>query len=152
MVSLDNTAARYHFKPADDRPSFLRDVSILLQPREKHLNRNYRLPTLHGLVHYSNKPDCILGMLLDRIDNGETLAKWINGCDPARSLKEKWNNQIRDIVRVLHRHGIMWGDVKPDNIIIDRDRNSWVVDLGGVFYSGHVDRDVMETVEGDRTC
>lgn len=149
IISVDKTAARYFFKPADHPPSFLREFNILLQLKEERLNKKYRLPTLHGLVHYSNKPDCILGMLIDRIDNGDTLADWINGRNPARSLREKWDNQIRDIVRVLHRHRIVWGDVKPNNVIIDDNRNSWVIDFGGGYNPAYVDRDVMETLEGD---
>ena len=76
---------------------------------------------------------------------------WIEMRNPSRSLKEKWNHQIKDTVRALHRHGIIWGDVKPGNVLIDCERNSWLIDFGGGFNSGYVDEDedVVETVEGD---
>jgi tRNA A-37 threonylcarbamoyl transferase component Bud32 len=130
--------------------SFLREVSILLQLRAKRLNKKYRLPALHSLVYYSDKPNCILGMLIDRIDDGETLANWINGGrNHARSLKDNWDNQLGGIVRVLHRHDIIWGDVKPDNVVIDRDPNLWVIDFGGGYNGPYVNKNVVETIEGD---
>ena len=86
---------------------------------------------------------------MDHIDNERTLADWIETRKPSRALKEKWNRQVRDTVRALHRHGIIWGDVKPDNVLIDREHNTWLIDFGGGFNSGYVDVDVMETVEGD---
>lgn len=149
VVSTDDTSTCYHFKAVQDPHSFLREFGILLQLREKRLNKKYRLPTIHGLVYYSDKPDYILGMLLNRIDNEDTLANWIERRNPPRSLKEKWNRQIKDTVRALHHHGIVWGDVKPDNVLIDREQNSWLIDFGGGFNSGYVDEDVVETIEGD---
>jgi serine/threonine protein kinase len=148
-VSVDDTSTRYHFKAVQDLSSFLREFGILLRLKEARLNEKYRLPTIHSLVHYSNDPNCILGILLDHIDNERTLADWIETRKPSRALKEKWNRQVRDTVRALHRHGIIWGDVKPDNVLIDREHNTWLIDFGGGFNSGYVDEDVMETVEGD---
>lgn len=74
LVRVGETAARYHFKRAEHHPAFLREVRILLQLRKKRLNKKHRLPTLHSLVYYSGKPDPILGMLIERIDDCETLA------------------------------------------------------------------------------
>jgi hypothetical protein len=148
-VSVDDTATRYHFKAVQDLSSFLREFGILLRLKEARLNKKYRLPTIHSLVHYSNDPNCILGILLDHIDNERTLADWIETCKPSGALRERWNRQIRDTVRALHRNGIIWGDVKPDNVLIDREHNTWLIDFGGGFNSGYVDEDVMETVEGD---
>jgi tRNA A-37 threonylcarbamoyl transferase component Bud32 len=146
---IDDTPTYYHFKAVQDHHSFLREFRILLQLREKRLNKKYRLPTIHGLVYYSDKPNCIMGMLLNHIDNEDTLANWIEMRSPPRSLKEKWNRQIKDTVRALHRHGMVWGDVKPDNALIDREQNSWLIDFGGGYNSGYVDKDVVETIEGD---
>lgn len=49
----------------------------------------------------------------------------------------------------LHRQGIVWGDVKPDNVLIDKNLDAWVVDFGGGFDPEWVDRELAETVEGD---
>jgi len=139
----------YHFKVVQDHHSFLREFAILLRLKEKRLTQKYRLPTIYSLVYYSDKPDCILGMLLNRINTEHTMAEWLRERNPPCSLKEKWYNQITNTVGVLHRHGIVWGDVKPENVVIDYDRNSWLIDFGGGFNCSYVDEDVMETTEGD---
>ena len=148
-VSVDDTSTRYHFKAVQDLSSFLREFGILLRLKEARLNKKYRLPTIHSLVHYSNDPNCILGILLDHIDNECTLADWIETRKPSLILKEKWNRQVRDTVRALHRHEITWGDVKPDNVLVDREHNTWLIDFGGGYNSSYVDKDVMATVGGD---
>ena len=146
---MDDTSSRYHFKAVQDHSSFLGEFGILLRLKEARLNKKHRLPTVHSLVHYSNDPNHILGILLDHINNEHTLADWIGTRKPSRALKEKWSRQVRDTVRTLSRHGIIWGDVKPENVLVDRERNTWLIDFGGGFNSGYVDQDVMETVEGD---
>jgi hypothetical protein len=133
---------------SQDPHSFLGEFTILLRFGEKRLNKKYRLPTIHGLVCYLDKPG-ILGMSLNRIDNEDTLANWFEMLDPPHSLKEKGNRQIKDTVRASHRHEIVWANVKPDNVLIDCEQNSWLIDFGGCFNSGDVDEDVMETIEGD---
>ncbi|KAL9115639.1 MAG: hypothetical protein Q9227_000007 [Pyrenula ochraceoflavens] len=149
IVSVDITSSRYYFKAVQDHSSFLRELAILLRLQETRLHKKYRLPTIHSLVHYSNDYNRILGVLLNRIDSDCTLADHIRDNKPSRSLNEKWNSQIRDTVRALHRHGVIWGDVKPENILIDQEHNAWLIDFGGGFNSGYVDKDVMETVDGD---
>ena len=149
IVSLDDTPIHYHFKAVQGHSSFLREFRILLQLAENRLNKKYRLPTIHSLVFYSDMPDTVMGMLLHHIDSDGNMADWIDRRSTPRGLREKWYHQIRDTVRALHRHGIVWGDVKPDNVLIDCDRNAWVIDFDGGFSSGYVDKDVMETTEGD---
>ncbi len=48
-----------------------------------------------------------------------------------------------------YRHGIVWGDAKPDNIIIDMEDNAWILDFGGGGTPGWMDNDLMDTKEGD---
>jgi serine/threonine protein kinase len=57
-------------------------------------------------------------MLLNRINIEHTMTEWLRERNPPRSLKEKWFNQITNTVRILHHHGIVWGDVKPENVVI----------------------------------
>ncbi|KAK2924448.1 hypothetical protein FoTM2_014725 [Fusarium oxysporum f. sp. vasinfectum] len=49
----------------------------------------------------------------------------------------------------LHEEGIVWGDAKPDNVLIDKDENAWIIDFGGSYTPGWVDEDKAETFEGD---
>lgn len=69
--------------------------------------------------------------------------------DTPLSTRQKWAGQIRETVAALHELGIVWGDVKPDNVLIDNDNNAVVIDLEGGTTRGWVDRDVGGTLEGD---
>lgn len=48
-----------------------------------------------------------------------------------------------------HAVDIVWGDVNPGNIVIDPELNVWVVDFGGGFIDGFVDKNLARTKEGD---
>jgi len=45
--------------------------------------------------------------------------------------------QIRETVDSLHDVGVIWGDGKPDNILIhDKIDDAWVIDFGGGYTKG----------------
>ncbi|RSL66066.1 hypothetical protein CEP54_003868 [Fusarium duplospermum] len=69
--------------------------------------------------------------------------------DTPLSNRQKWAGQIRETVAALHELGVVWGDVKPDNVLIDNDNNAVVIDLEGGTTRGWVDHDVGGTLEGD---
>jgi hypothetical protein len=39
---------------------------------------------------------------------------------------------------------------KPENVLVDKEGNTCLIDFGGSFTLGWVDEDKQETVEGDR--
>jgi tRNA A-37 threonylcarbamoyl transferase component Bud32 len=147
----------YHFKPIQDSHSFQREVASFLKLESTRLSRHCRVSRLHGFVVYSNDRHTVMGMLLDYIDHDRSLADYFHSQSSngdgsqtcSTGLLQRWMRQLQDTVDKLHRAGIIWGDVKPDNVLIDKDGNVWVVDFGGGYNSRWVDEDVMETVEGD---
>lgn len=68
---------------------------------------------------------------------------------PPSSLKRRWEHQIGKSLQALHERGIVWGDAKADNVLIDADDNAWIVDFGGGYTLGWVNRDKAGTIEGD---
>jgi serine/threonine protein kinase len=64
-------------------------------------------------------------------------------------LRRKWAAQIRETVEGLHSLGILWRDVKADNILIDENSDAVVLDFGGGDTMGWVDRDKYGTMEGE---
>ncbi|KAM0331571.1 hypothetical protein ACHAQA_003250 [Verticillium albo-atrum] len=88
------------------------------------------------------------GLIYDFIESEERLT-WAIGESTPLGLKEKWASQIKDTVTKMHRLDVIWGDVKADNVLIDKDRNAVIIDLEGGITQGWVDHENEGTVRGD---
>ncbi|KAL2192994.1 hypothetical protein P885DRAFT_72593 [Corynascus similis CBS 632.67] len=64
-------------------------------------------------------------------------------------LRERWVSQIKEAVRQLHEGGVVWGDAKADNVLIDKKNDAWLIDLGGCYAEDWVDKEKADTKEGD---
>ncbi|RSL61701.1 hypothetical protein CEP54_006044 [Fusarium duplospermum] len=105
-----------------------------------------RVPQLLGYVHDKDTKR-ILGFLRQWVP-GRNLGE-IYLPPIAAETKQKWILQIRESVQLLHEKGLVWGDVKPHNIVIDEQNDAWLIDFGGGFTAGWVDSQLAETMEGD---
>lgn len=56
---------------------------------------------------------------------------------------------LNESIQLLNKQGLIWGDGKPSNIIIDEQDDAWLIDFGGGYTDGWVDKELSETVEGD---
>ncbi|KAI1960803.1 hypothetical protein LOZ58_003876 [Ophidiomyces ophidiicola] len=138
---------------------------ILAGAEASLLLANARICRLHGLIidndidalqHYaldSNEEDhpgtCLVGLLLTNIENKGThkeLAPW---SDCANNDRLCWSRQIHQSVEQLHNADVVWGDAKPENVLIDTKGDAWLIDFGGSYTPGWIDKDKRETVEGD---
>ncbi|KFX86092.1 hypothetical protein V490_09230 [Pseudogymnoascus sp. VKM F-3557] len=135
------------FKPADDKKQLLREVDMHLRIRHAGL-QDVRIAQLHGIV-VSDDGRMTIGLLLDLIPStGDSLYSYRNSAS-ALEHHERWKQQITDIVKKLHAHGLVWGDVHPGNIVIDTSFDAWVVDFGGGSIVEFVPRKIAGTKEGD---
>ncbi|CAJ0551308.1 Ff.00g112380.m01.CDS01 [Fusarium sp. VM40] len=100
---------------------------------------------LIGVIRENSK---IFGMLFAWIDAECVLSKARAAKTPA-TLRGRWLSQINRSVQWLHEEGIVWGDAKADNVLIDKNENAWIIDFGGSYTPGWVDKDKAETLEGD---
>jgi serine/threonine protein kinase len=92
------------------------------------------LPPHSGLAHA--RDDFFDG------DRHVLVLDWVGGVNLARLLTDEgrpglpvssvlhWVARTADALTVLHRHGVVHGDVKPANLILDRDGRIVLVDLG----------------------
>jgi hypothetical protein len=134
------------FKPRFDlmAPEFDREVSVLGAIKRSGLDKTLRVSPLKGLVLLDN--GLVAGMLFDWLE-GSPLAEHPEQVD--RRLHERWREQVEGIVKELHRHEIVWGDVNVHNIFIDANADAWVIDFGGNCNVEFVDEELKETYEGD---
>ena len=141
------TDQKYFFKAASELHGFRRELNVLTKIRNiANKDPSVRTTKIVGLVKYDGE-DVILGILMELID-GPTLHKEMYG-DASIIDKQKWISQVEDTVQRLHAHGIVWGDVKPDNVIINPDGNAVVVDFGGGYTTQYIEPEWQETKRGD---
>lgn len=130
----------------------LQRISKVERPQKDSLQDPSRIPRFHAIVESKHG---IVGFLEDYIESTGNLFDYISGFDylgiPEATEEEKrrWIRQIEKEMQFLHHHGIVWGDAKAENVLIDMERNAWLIDLGGSWTLGWVDREMNETMEGD---
>ncbi|KAI0836548.1 hypothetical protein F5Y06DRAFT_273724 [Hypoxylon sp. FL0890] len=101
---------------------------------------------LHGVVRDGN---FLLGMLFTWINEKTVLSKGLAAASSAE-LRQRWITQIDRSLEKLHQQGIIWGDVKAENILIDTNDDAWIIDFGGSYTPGWVDPEIAGTLEGDK--
>lgn len=90
---------------------------------------------LHGIAK-SHVDDSILGLLLTYIDANYVTLRCAAGVESSTDIKDRWIDQIRETVQQLHDSGVVWGDVKPDNVLMDANDVPWLIDFGGSYTGG----------------
>ncbi|KAM5378789.1 hypothetical protein ACJZ2D_004262 [Fusarium nematophilum] len=124
-----------------------RELSTYRQIREMIPDPHGRFSRLHGLVKSENGR--VLGLLLSYINCKNLTLTCAMRRDPPVALRRKWKKQIRWTVELLHIAGIIWGNVKADNVLIDDRDDAWVIDFSGGYTEGWVDKEHAGTLEGD---
>ncbi|OGM42550.1 hypothetical protein ABOM_007921 [Aspergillus bombycis] len=125
-----------------------REISTLVRIKSMGLGNAVRTPTLYELVKDQGDESTISGILLEYINHRDILAD-IDLDNTPRHLRAKWKYQLQDLIHRLHGAGIIWGDAKPDNVLVDADDDLWIIDFGGGITEGWVDKDKAESFEGD---
>ncbi len=165
-----------HIRPSDDamalptRPSkvFIKgeDVCFFKQLVSSDISMTSRELSTYAKIHAAKlKEDVHISRLLGAIENEGTsriagfLLSYIDcknktllcpGLGPNQALlREKWIQQVTQSIHELHAHRIVWGDAKADNVLVDELGDAYLVDFGGGYTKGWVDKELMNTVEGD---
>jgi tRNA A-37 threonylcarbamoyl transferase component Bud32 len=86
-------------------------------------------------------------MVLDHVS--ETGSLWDRRNDAPVGLRKRWYDEVARMLRLLHAADIVWGDVKPENMLLDEQDDIWLIDFGGGFTHGWIDSGKVETKEGD---
>jgi tRNA A-37 threonylcarbamoyl transferase component Bud32 len=147
VLHKDNGAV-YFFKPVvPDQPDSVKREIQILRKLEK-LDLHVKAPRLLGLVRYGKSKTEAMGLLLDNIEKPTPLTKLLSS-KVDEDKRAEWSEKSEEYVRTLHENGIVWGDAKADNFIVDAKDELWIIDFGGSYTEGWVDPEISETVEGD---
>ena len=120
--------------------NFIREVSILRECSHSNIIH------LVGLVRAVDEDEKIEGMVIEYVENARSL-RYVECISVVQC--EKWGRQIRDAIEYLHRRGLIWGDVKPANVLINGNDDAVLIDFGGGRTEGWVDLENYETCRGD---
>lgn len=114
-----------------------------------------RVPMLKGYVTHPTS-GVILGLLRAWVPSELSLRDLQDASEiehnfkgEPRELRRKWAGQIKRTIQFLHSIGVIWGDAKPSNIIIDSLGDAHLIDFGGGWTEGWVDEKLQETTDGD---
>ncbi|KAI1745455.1 hypothetical protein F4680DRAFT_103804 [Xylaria scruposa] len=141
-------------KSGDDAywESIEREFDCLRKVARSHLAKSIRVPKLLGLVTSAETGE-IIGVLEEYIPKG-TIPDLVElrkeGVEASTERIQKWGAQVRETINLLHQIGVVWGDGKPHNILIHGETDdAWIIDFGGGYSDGWVDKELKETLDGD---
>lgn len=159
---------RKMLEDAQARPPLLTDARIchfhgLVVDKEKDVLRHYPIDSDE---EYSSEDDVprktprfeidewtgsrLVGLLLIYIENKGTMDRLSLHPDSVTDEdRARWSAQIHESVERLHRAGVAWGDAKPENVLIDTKGDAHLIDFGGSYTQGWVDKENRMTMEGD---
>ncbi|PYI25450.1 hypothetical protein BP00DRAFT_461797 [Aspergillus indologenus CBS 114.80] len=122
-----------------------REVNILRKMADRE--PGVRVPKVAGIIGVNTSQP---GILMTLVPSGRDLSVVLES-DPdiSRAERQKWYDQVSEMVRILHRNGCVWGDVKDANILIDENRDAWLIDFEGSRTPDWVDEDLKGTEAGD---
>ena len=149
VLKVSKNGKIFVFKSAtcNNEDQLKREIDILQQANEKWESDPSNRPSIPRLLGLVTCRDQIAGILEEFID-GEILHE-LEMEDPSIERRQSWKTQIEENIAQLHREDLIWGDVKPENILVDKAERLWLIDFGGSSTDGWVDRDQAETVKGD---
>ncbi|CAG8982699.1 hypothetical protein HYALB_00000980 [Hymenoscyphus albidus] len=94
-------------------------------------------------------PARMVGILITYIENKGTLYEVAPWSDCLDEHRRSWADELLGLVVELHKAGLVWGDAKPHNVLVDRQDRLWLIDFDGGYTHGWVDEVKKETKEGD---
>lgn len=120
-------------KIADDRTCLAidRELRCLQQISVASLDPPLRIPKLCGIIRSGN--DSILGILMTNISPYSETPRLglVDVITVVIARRKKWASQIKATIEKLHDVGVVWGDAKADNILIDKNDDTWIIDFDG---------------------
>lgn len=99
-----------------------------------------RISNAHVLKPYvQSRPRNYLYVVTEFVD-GQTLTQWMfDNPKPQLEIVRVLVEQIAKGLQAFHRMGMLHQDIRPDNILIDRNGTAKIVDFGSTRVSGVID-------------
>ncbi|KAB8214842.1 hypothetical protein BDV33DRAFT_208902 [Aspergillus novoparasiticus] len=133
---------------ADDAGMTLKELLAYSKIQMAQFDATVRTSRLDGLVQDGD--GYVMGLLLSYIDcHGATLECIGGSHSQYAGFRQKWVDQISHTLKSLHAHNIVWGDAKAANVLIDTNADAYLIDFGGGYTEGWVDKEMANSIDGD---
>ncbi|KAM5503168.1 hypothetical protein McaMca56_001093 [Microsporum canis] len=144
-VLVDGRTCFFKLFGAGER-SALRELECYKRIGDLQRSMMVQVPTLCGVVQDNSR---CLGLLLSWVDCRRITLECALRPSTPRAQRQRWANQLTTTLNRLHNAGIIWGDAKPANVLVDFKDDLWIIDFGGGYTRGWVEKDRAGTIEGD---
>ncbi|KAF2786131.1 hypothetical protein K505DRAFT_412129 [Melanomma pulvis-pyrius CBS 109.77] len=131
--------------PPGDIGMTLTELATYAKIHATEFGEDVRVSRLLGVVE-DEHTSRIVGLLLSYIDC-KNMTLWCAARE--RTLHDKWLKQMTHSLKELHAHQIVWGDAKPENVLVNIHDDAYLIDFSGGYTKGWVDKELMNTREGD---
>lgn len=157
LVKHRKSGEQMFFKTVDNNNTqpIKREIDILGKIEKKGLGQKFHCPKLLGIVTRATPAEAekhsrssIMGFLQTAIKQPTPLTTKLDSAVP-QDKRDAWARTADEAKNILHENGIIWGDAKADNFVVDAEENLWIIDFGGSYTEGWVDPGIAETKEGD---
>lgn len=157
LVKHRQSGEQMFFKTVDNNNTqpIKREIDILDKIEKKGLRQKFYCPKLLGIVTCATPAEVekesrtsIMGYLQTAINQPTLLTTKLDSEVP-QDKRDAWAVKADEAKKILHENGIIWGDAKADNFVVDTEENLWIIDFGGSYTEGWVDPEIAETKKGD---
>lgn len=129
VIRPDRLAVHGDHLAQELRQQFRREAQLAARVAHEHIVPIYHVGEVNGCSWYSMQ--CVDGKSLKELTSGSPLS-----ADHAAKLME----QISRAVNQVHRHGVLHGDIKPHNILVQsEDQKAMITDFGLAHVTGTSD-------------
>ena len=97
---------------------------------EARILATLRHPGLVRVTDFGTLSDGRVYFIMDRIEGGSLAERLATGEPPSPAAVRAWYDELRSALALCHRHGIVHGDIKPENVLIDDEGRLVLSDFG----------------------
>lgn len=97
---------------------------------EARILATLRHPGVVRVTDFGTLPDGRAYFVMDRIEGGSLAERLAAGEPPSPAAVRAWYAELCAALALCHRHGIVHGDIKPENVLIDDEGRLVLSDFG----------------------
>ena len=107
---------------------------------EARILATLRHPNIIRVTDFGTLADRRAYFVMDHITSGSLAERLATGQPPTPTAVRAWYAELRSAIALCHQHGIVHGDIKPENVLVDGDGRLILSDFGIARLTDHTFR------------